>query len=488
MSLHIIRWLVVTFLVFFIFFFVSEDWFKKQVDVAHIPITDLEQLNVLAQKVGTLLEQPESVKNGEIQQLIDQEAHGPFHLLYLDWQVKLVKTGTKPPQFQHKFFEWVNESEVHLTIPVGINRVKGLLVATRSIPEKSVTNPYVTRAVFSAGITAFVLSFLMWLKTRKLTLPIDELCQQFTRYRREHETTDIRLPETQKYQTDLERRVAILRELWIKFQSTQDQLATKVRELEESKAQLEKTIHDLELAKEQEQRLVELGYALAEFGHDIGNANGSIMTYITLILQVLDKDRVDMMDVARSLIFIRRIKISSVAISGLTSDLLEFAKGKTVLRKEVQHLDSFISQLEAHTGFAADVPIEFQTTNPHLQFCADGGKLLRVIVNLVKNAWEKLEDEDNGCIDISFDSYEGDGLIIQVQDNGSPIPEDLAPRLFQSFKSQGKETGTGLGLAICKKIVEAHQGTINAENLGNGQGVKFVIALPHCVSINTRSR
>ena len=62
----------------------------------------------------------------------------------------------------------------------------------------------------------------------------------------------------------------------MKFQNVQVELTENVEALEQSKQQLENTIEDLRKAKQQEQRLIELGYAVAEFGHDIGNANGSL--------------------------------------------------------------------------------------------------------------------------------------------------------------------------------------------------------------------
>ena len=148
---------------------------------------------------------------------------------------------------------------------------------------------------------------------------IDLLCRQFLRYRRENETQEMEFPTTSRRPNELELRVAVLQDLWMKFQNVQVELTENVEALEQSKQQLENTIEDLRKAKQQEQRLIELGYAVAEFGHDIGNANGSIMSYSSLVLQQLDKPTLEPMEVARALVHIRKIELASKNVAGLTA-------------------------------------------------------------------------------------------------------------------------------------------------------------------------
>jgi two-component system NtrC family sensor kinase len=63
-----------------------------------------------------------------------------------------------------------------------------------------------------------------------------------------------------------------------------------------------------------------------------------------------------------------------------------------------------------------------------------------------------------------------------VRDNGCGIPPEKLERIFNPFFTT-KEKGTGLGMAISKKIVEAHQGTIDAAS-EVGRGSEFRVALP----------
>jgi signal transduction histidine kinase len=68
------------------------------------------------------------------------------------------------------------------------------------------------------------------------------------------------------------------------------------------------------------------------------------------------------------------------------------------------------------------------------------------------------------------------GYVVRVADNGVGLPADLGDRIFEPFIST-KETGTGLGLPICRRIIEAHGGTIGAATALQG-GAEFVIWLP----------
>ena len=70
----------------------------------------------------------------------------------------------------------------------------------------------------------------------------------------------------------------------------------------------------------------------------------------------------------------------------------------------------------------------------------------------------------------------GGGVAFSVSDTGTGIPEDQLPHVFDRFVRSADSPGTGLGLAIAKRLVEAHDGTITAENRsGGGTTVRFVL-------------
>jgi signal transduction histidine kinase len=249
------------------------------------------------------------------------------------------------------------------------------------------------------------------------------------------------------------------------------------------------TATDLQLAKKKERRLVELGNTVAEFGHDIRNANGSISSFATLLIKILDKDRIQAMEVVQALTYIRRIKNSSNNVTGLTTDILDFASGRMEIRPEIYQLDEFQEQIESQLGFIEDFPLHYRVPagQPAFLLRFDGRKIIRVIVNLIKNSWEKFQDSPDtkdgkhAQIEVRFIPQSMRELKIQIVDNGSPIPDSIIANIFQSFQTEGKEMGTGLGLSIGKQLIEAHGGTIRGCNLLDNRGVVFEIILPDCV-------
>jgi two-component system sensor histidine kinase HydH len=69
-----------------------------------------------------------------------------------------------------------------------------------------------------------------------------------------------------------------------------------------------------------------------------------------------------------------------------------------------------------------------------------------------------------------------DNLEISFTDTGLGISEEVLPKLFSPLFTT-KAQGMGFGLAICKRIIEAHQGTIGV-NTVKGQGTTFILTLP----------
>ena len=90
--------------------------------------------------------------------------------------------------------------------------------------------------------------------------------------------------------------------------------------------------------------------------------------------------------------------------------------------------------------------------------------LNKFLTNLIDNAIR--HTPENGNVKVKFEET-NKGFQINVEDNGSGIPEEDIPFVFERFYKADKATrtrgksGTGLGLAIAKNIVEAHDGNIN---------------------------
>jgi two-component system sensor histidine kinase/response regulator len=109
----------------------------------------------------------------------------------------------------------------------------------------------------------------------------------------------------------------------------------------------------------------------------------------------------------------------------------------------------------------------------------DGPKIRQVLNNLLGNA---VKFSPAGSTIAVVEALRFGQCSIAVRDQGPGIPEDEHDRLFKDFgltsvKPTGGEPSTGLGLSICYKIMQAHGGTIRAENLVGG-GAEFCITFP----------
>lgn len=110
---------------------------------------------------------------------------------------------------------------------------------------------------------------------------------------------------------------------------------------------------------------------------------------------------------------------------------------------------------------------------------ADEPKLRQVLINLVGNA---LKFTTDGKVRIKAEFDDGaEQLVIKVADTGEGIPEELQPKIFESywtFDSNRREfRGTGLGLNICKQFVDIMGGDIGFESVPR-KGTEFEIRLP----------
>jgi two-component system sensor histidine kinase KdpD len=101
----------------------------------------------------------------------------------------------------------------------------------------------------------------------------------------------------------------------------------------------------------------------------------------------------------------------------------------------------------------------------------------RVLVNVIDNALKYSPPEKPIDILARLSNHE---LSISIRDKGEGIPQDDLERIFDKFyrvQRPDNVSGTGLGLSICRGIVEAHHGTIRAENRPKG-GAIFIIRVP----------
>ena len=129
---------------------------------------------------------------------------------------------------------------------------------------------------------------------------------------------------------------------------------------------------------------------------------------------------------------------------------------------------------------------ELQRNGAYLSISpSDSGALVRgdqvlleqVIVNLIHNAVQAIchLPTQYRCIELAVE-HTGQAVRLTVSDQGPGIPIERLDQVFTPFYTS-KPNGLGLGLSICRTIVEAHGGTITAENCA-GRGTAFSVTLP----------
>jgi two-component system sensor histidine kinase ResE len=183
----------------------------------------------------------------------------------------------------------------------------------------------------------------------------------------------------------------------------------------------------------------------------------------------------------------------SLRMGRLVNELLDLARmeaGHIQLNLESVDFEVYTERiLKKFSGIAAENQIELKLTKhidvPHAVI--DPDRMEQVFTNLIDNAIRHTNEE--GYVHVSIYSTK-DEIGVSISDNGSGIPEEDLPFVFERFykadKSRtktAKKKGTGIGLAIAKNIVEAHGGHISVKSKLN-QGTTFSFTISHTQKSN----
>ncbi|MBW8349122.1 HAMP domain-containing protein [Bacillus sp. IITD106] len=174
----------------------------------------------------------------------------------------------------------------------------------------------------------------------------------------------------------------------------------------------------------------------------------------------------------------------SLRIGRLVNELLDLARmeaGHIALNYEVVDIEKFIQRIMNKFGGVArenKVDLQSKIESNGESFYIDADRIEQVLTNLIDNAIR--HTHEHGTILIT-QTRNAKGITISVQDNGSGIPEEDLPFVFERFYKADKartrgRAGTGLGLAIAKNIIDAHNGHISVQSkLGHGTTFTFFI-------------
>ncbi|WP_375241432.1 PAS domain-containing sensor histidine kinase, partial [Polaribacter sp.] len=139
-------------------------------------------------------------------------------------------------------------------------------------------------------------------------------------------------------------------------------------------------------------------------------------------------------------------------MSSIASAFSDFAKMPTQKREKIE----VISVVKLALDIFNERAIKYHPQEKELFANLDKTQLIRIVTNLVKNALQASEKEENPLIEVKVLSEKNNVKII-VSDNGKGISKDVKELIFEP-KFTTKSSGMGLGLAMIKNIIEAYDG------------------------------
>jgi signal transduction histidine kinase len=222
-------------------------------------------------------------------------------------------------------------------------------------------------------------------------------------------------------------------------------------------------------------RLATLGGMAAAIAHEVKNPLASIEIMAGVLRRQLN-DRPDAMETLGDI-----IKESRLA-NAIVVEVLEFVRP---IRLQVEPLVVADLVRDAVDGLeygTSQVRVDVDDDVPEVM--ADGSQLRQLLTNLMTNAIEAMGSSGRVNVKVSRVPDDGDPsgmptpghIVIEVNDQGPGISEDDLERIFSPFFTT-KPQGTGLGLSIVRKVVDAHDGIIEATS-APGRGTTFRVTLP----------
>ena len=256
--------------------------------------------------------------------------------------------------------------------------------------------------------------------------------------------------------------------------TSQDEIGNLARSFNKMSRQLLQARKKEETANQkliQAEKLASIGRISAGIAHEIRNPLTSVKLNIQKLMQ---SDNLNEVEKEHLNISQEGIKYMEKSIK----DLLDFTRAselelarfsiEQILEESVKTLaDSLaLKKVTLKKNFQDELP----------QVLVDGDKLRQVFLNILRNAYEAVDEGGEITISLSLLKERSRKIIkVVMSDNGCGIPDKERDVIFELFYTT-KTTGIGLGLAIARKIVEQHNGSIQlSENAKKGTSFEILI-------------
>lgn len=267
----------------------------------------------------------------------------------------------------------------------------------------------------------------------------------------------------------------------LQLRAANEQLVSWGRTLEERVEQKTRELrraHDEVLHVE---TMASVGKMAAVVAHEINNPLSGILTYSKLLKKWVDKDQVGGEKKQEAQECLDLISSESRRCGELVRNLLSFSRQSpmnvqpTDINRVVEQCTMLvrpnlkIAAIDLHSTLADGLP----------RLHCDPSQIEQVLLAVIVNAADAMPKGGNLWIDSRL-SDDGSRVVLTVRDDGSGIPPEIFPKIFEPFVTT-KENGhgTGLGLAVSRGIVERHSGKISLESeVGKGTTVTITLPVP----------
>lgn len=250
----------------------------------------------------------------------------------------------------------------------------------------------------------------------------------------------------------------------------QDRVEEKTRELQRAHVEV---LHVETMAS--------VGKMAAVVAHEINNPLSGILTYSKLIKKWVDSGQVSAAKKEEAQQCLDLISSESRRCGELVRNLLTFSR-QSPMNVQPADLSRVVAQCTMLVRHKLDIAaIELHASLaealPPLQ--CDPSQIEQVLLAVIVNAADAMPKGGNLWID-SHLSRDASQVVLTVRDDGSGIPPEILPKIFDPFVTT-KESGhgTGLGLAVSRGIIERHGGKISIESeVGKGTTVTILLPVP----------
>jgi two-component system sensor histidine kinase HydH len=230
---------------------------------------------------------------------------------------------------------------------------------------------------------------------------------------------------------------------------------------------LETYREDLVTKNRNAERLATIGQFAASIGHELRNPLGVMESSLFLLRQHLGPEAAGARNVVKHL---DRIGGEITRANKTIDDLLDLARNRPPRRQRTD-VRSLVESTAATALLPATVTVEVNAP-PDLTVDVDPNQFQQVLINLFTNAGQAMNG--SGRIFVEGAALPTGGTRLRVRDEGPGIPIEARYRIFEALFTT-KAKGSGLGLALCRRILEAHGGTIDLEP--SERGASFVLNL-----------